>query len=104
MDIAGIRATAPGFSGCQIRPQLGDLDQLSLTAHTVRGPIQFDARSERGGHEIQLSLPAGCSGEVLVPADSSVPLRELAPSQTLGLKRYRLEAGQTATLWTSTRK
>jgi hypothetical protein len=104
MDIAGIRPSAPGFSGCQIRPQLGDLDQLSLTAHTVRGPIQFDARAGRGGHEIHVSLPAGCSGEILVPQGSSVPLRELAPSRLPGLKRYRLEAGQTATLWTSKRR
>ena len=49
MDIAGIRPTAPGFARCQIRPQLGDLEHLSLTANTVRGPIQFEARAARSG-------------------------------------------------------
>ena len=93
MDIAGIRATAPGFTRCQIRPQLGDIGQLSLTAHTVRGPIHFAARAERDGHEIRVSLPAGCDGEILVPRTSTVPLHELTPPHPLGLKRYRLEHG-----------
>ena len=84
MDIAGIRPTAPGFSRCQIRPQLGDLGQLSLTAQTVRGPIQFDAQAERGGHQIRVSLPAGCAGKALA-----------------GLKRHRIEPGQTVEFRTS---
>jgi hypothetical protein len=104
MDIAGIRPTAPGFARCQIRPQMGDLGQLSLTARTVRGPIQFDARAERDGHEVRVSLPAGCEGEVLVRPASSVPLRELTQPHPLGLKRYRLEPGQTATFWSSAKK
>jgi hypothetical protein len=104
MDIAGIRATAPGFTRCQIRPQLGNLGQLSLTAQTVLGPIPFAAHAERDGHEIHVSLPAGCEGEILVPPSSSVPLRELTPLHPHGLKRYRLEPGQTATFWTSTGK
>jgi hypothetical protein len=89
MDLAGIRATAPGFARCQIRPQLGDLEQLSLTAHTVRGPIQFEARAARNGHEVRVSLPDGCAGEVLVRPDSSTSKREL------------LAAGQAGTFWTS---
>ena len=88
MEIAGIRATAPGFTRCQIRPQLGDLEQLSLTAHTVRGPIQFEARAARNGHEVRVSLPDGCVGEVLVRPDSSTSKREL------------LAAGQAGTFWT----
>ncbi len=50
MDVAGIRPAAPGFTRCEIRPQLGDLERLRLTAHTVRGPIEFEAiRSEPFG-------------------------------------------------------
>ena len=40
MDIAGIRPTAPGFAAVTIRPQLGDLEDLELVCHTVRGPIR----------------------------------------------------------------
>jgi hypothetical protein len=89
MDIAGIRPTAPGFARCQIRPQLGDLEHLSLTANTVRGPIQFEARAARSGHEVHVSLPDGCAGEVLVRPDLSTSKREL------------LGAGQAGTFWTS---
>jgi hypothetical protein len=67
MDIAGIRPTAPGFTRCQIRPQLGDLEQLSLTANTVRGPIQFEARAEKGGHQVRIALPPGCTAELVLP-------------------------------------
>jgi hypothetical protein len=88
MDIAGIRPTAPGFARCQIRPQLGDIERLSLTAHTVRGPIHFEARAERGGHEVRVSLPTGCDGEALVRPGSS------------SAKRVPLGAGQTGTFWT----
>jgi alpha-L-rhamnosidase len=63
MDIAGIRPATPGFARCRIAPQLGDLEELELTAHTPPGPIQFQARRQAGGHRIKLSLPPGCEGE-----------------------------------------
>ena len=42
MSIAGIRPLSPGFSRFEIRPQLADLEQLDLVAHTVRGPFDSD--------------------------------------------------------------
>ena len=95
MDIAGIRPLAPGFTRCQIRPQLGDLPDLELAAHTPQGAIHFAAQAESGGHRIELTLPAGCEGEILAPRGSTVPLRALADHPT-GLKRYLLPAKQTA--------
>lgn len=95
MDIAGIRPIEPGFARCQVRPQLGDLPDLEATAHTPRGAIHFAARAESGGHRIELTLPAGCEGEVIVPRGSTVPLKGL-PDHPMGLKRYLLPAGQTA--------
>ena len=68
---------------------MGILEQLSLAAHTVRGPIQFEARAARNGHEVRVSLPDGCAGEVLLRPDSSSSKREL------------LAAGQAGTFWTS---
>jgi alpha-L-rhamnosidase len=68
MDIAGIRPTAPGFARCRIRPQLGDLPDLDLTAWTVRGPIRFTAKRDGSGHRVTLSLPAGCDADVVTSA------------------------------------
>jgi alpha-L-rhamnosidase len=71
MDLAGIRPVEPGFRRCRIRPQLGDLRDLKLTVHTVRGPIGFEAQAAAGGHRVRVNLPAGCDGELVLP-DGSV--------------------------------
>jgi len=67
MSIAGIRPTAPGFARCEVRPQLGDLGRLDVTAHTVRGPIHFAAEKVEGGHRVALTLPDGIAAERVVP-------------------------------------
>ena len=73
MSIAGIRPTAPGFARCEIRPQLGDLGKLELTAHTVRGPIRFRATRADGRHEVAIGIPAGVAAELVLPG-KRVPL------------------------------
>ncbi len=93
LDIAGIRPTAPGFTQCVVRPQLADLGRLDLTANTIRGPIRFIAEPAPGGHHVSLTLPAGCEGELLLPATTQPSLEALTPDHPLGLKRFRLEAG-----------
>lgn len=97
-DIAGIRPTAPGFTRCQIRPQLGDLGNLDITAYTVRGPIRFVAEARGDGHQVQLTLPADCEAELLALPGVTGAGEPLAPDHALGLKRFRLQAGQTNTL------
>ncbi len=84
-DIAGIRPAAPGFARCQVRPQLGDLAQLDLTAHTVRGPIRFVAQQVGGLHHITVTLPPGCGGELLLPAGAAPGLPLLDQQHPLGL-------------------
>jgi alpha-L-rhamnosidase len=75
MDLAGIRPLDPGFARCRIRPQLGDLPDLRLTAQTPRGPIEFEAVRAAGGHTVRVHLPAGCEAVMVVPgqADRAVP-------------------------------
>lgn len=73
-DIAGIRPAAPGFAKVRVRPQLGDLDKVDLTYHTVGGPIRFTAERRAGGHRISIALPPGCEGELLTPRGTSTRL------------------------------
>jgi len=97
MDVAGIRPLAPDFARAQIRPQLDGLERLSLTAHTVRGPIEFEAEMTNTpphGHRVTVSLPDGCEGELVLPDGLPADLPSLTPDHPLGLKRYRLAAGQ----------
>jgi hypothetical protein len=92
MDLAGIRPLTPGFEQCRIRPQLGDLPDLELTAWTPRGAIEFAARSEAGGHRVRVKLPAGCEAELAVPEGSRVPAGKAESAN--GLAAYRLAGGQ----------
>lgn len=99
MDIAGIRAAAPGFTRCTVRPQLADLGRLELTVNTVRGPIPFLAIPEKNGHTVTMTLPEGCEGELLLPTTVTAELEALTPDHPLGLKRYRLPAGASSTFF-----
>jgi len=93
-DMAGIRPTAPGFARVQVRPQLGDLPDLELTSFTPKGKIHFQSRKQGAGHQVRLTLPPGCEGELLTPAEAKADLTPLAPDRADGLKRYRLPAGR----------
>ncbi|MBN1346359.1 MAG: alpha-L-rhamnosidase N-terminal domain-containing protein [Phycisphaerae bacterium] len=96
-DIAGIRPVAPGFKRIQVRPQLGDLNELDVTAQAPVGAIRLTARREGDEHRVELTLPDGCEGELLVPDGSDVTLDAVLPDHSLGLKRYRLLPGSRST-------
>ena len=97
--IAGVEPLAPGFARCRVRPQLGDLGRLALTAHTVRGPIRFGAEPAGAGHDIMLKLPEGCAGELLLPAGAQANLPPIEIERADGLFAFRVEPGATATCW-----
>ena len=65
--VAGIRPTAPGFASCEIRPQLADLGDLHLVAHTPRGPITFAAKREDGKHAVKVRVPEKCEATLVLP-------------------------------------
>jgi alpha-L-rhamnosidase len=93
-DLAGIRPLTPGFKRVEIRPQLADLEQLELTAHTVQGPLRFAARGKAGERELVLELPAGCTGELILRRDESVNLERATGATPAGHMRYRLPPGK----------
>jgi len=92
-DIVGLRPLVPGFARVQVRPQLGDLGDLEVVAHTPRGPIEFRARREAGVHQVEVKLPQECEGELLLPAGVPSPYPALGPDGPGGTRRYRLPAG-----------
>lgn len=92
MSVAGLAPLAPAFRRVEIRPQPADLASLALTAHTVQGPIQFQCEGRLGARVLTLQLPAGCEGELLLPAGEAVALPKLNETKP-GLARYRLAAG-----------
>ena len=98
MSLAGIKPLEPGFQRCEIRPQLADLDLLELTAHTVKGPLMFSARGKKGNREITLTIPAGCSGELVVCREEALKLPPAAGITPAGHHRYQLPSGKSITV------
>jgi hypothetical protein len=97
-DIVGIIPIEPGFSRCRVRPQLGDLGRIDITAYTVRGPIRFVAEPCDGGHLVSLALPGDCAGELLLPAGTRTTLQPIDQAHTPGLAAFRLDPGTTQRL------
>lgn len=97
MNVAGIQPLAPGFRRCEIRPRLGDLESLELTAHTMRGPLLFRCQGLIGARKLSLKLPEECEGELVLPVAEQVTLERL-PSSSPQLSRYRLSAGASVEL------
>ena len=95
MNLAGIQPLVPGFKKAQIRPQLGDLEQLSLMNYTVQGPILFSATGKFGNRTVEITLPQGCEAELVVPANEDIKNLLAIGQPVNGLKKYRLVTGQT---------
>jgi alpha-L-rhamnosidase len=95
MDIAGIRPVEPGFRLFEVRPQLGDLNQLSLVARTVRGPIAFSSSGDSTRRRVRISVPEACTGLLLHPPSDRLSLAPLAERRQSGLVQYSLPAGKT---------
>jgi len=93
--LAGIRPLAPGFARAELHPQLGDLPDLELTAHTVRGPLHFAARGAMGHRELTIEPPPGCQAELVLRREEIVDLPRTAGSVTPGHLRYLLPARPT---------
>ena len=96
--LMGLRPLEPGFARFELRPQLGDLADLELTAFTVRGPVGLTARGGAGGRTLTLALPPGGGGELVLPLDQSAQLPQAASTAPEGCRRYALPAGGVLTL------
>jgi alpha-L-rhamnosidase len=87
-DIAGIRALAPGYLRYQVRPQLGDLRGIDLTAHLPQGSLHFKAEWLGDSHRITIIPPETGEGELVLPPGTDTDLHPL------GLHRFRLVGGK----------
>jgi hypothetical protein len=77
-----------------VRPQLGDLKRLALTTRTVKGDILFAAEGSVGRRELAVTMPPGCTGELTVAGNESLPLEPWPAQHEAGLRRYVLPPGQ----------
>lgn len=96
-SLAGIRPLEPGYRRVEIFPQLGDLKDLSLTAYLPPGALHFSCRGSYGARELSIELPSNCPGELILPNEERIPLREIGTAPR-GYTRYQLPAGRHLTL------
>jgi hypothetical protein len=55
--ILGLQPLRPGYAEMEIRPQLGDLEFVDVTAYTPQGAVKFRAEAQDGGHAISVTVP-----------------------------------------------
>jgi hypothetical protein len=92
--LMGLKPLEPSFKRFEIRPQLGDLKDLDLTAFTALGLMSLSARTNPAGREWVLQLPAGGQGELVLPQDDAVELPEASAPAPPGCRRFKLPIGQ----------
>jgi hypothetical protein len=104
-DILGLRPTAPGFAEFDVRPQLGGLDSIEGTVHTVKGPLRVECRQRKNEKELVLRIaaPPGTTPAVVLPSGSQLagmpqgtrPQAGPVP----GTQRWRLPSEPKTRLW-----
>ena len=96
--ILGILPVKPGFEKCTIAPQPGDLEELSMLAHTVKGTIKFDMTGKKSDRLIKISIPIGMDCEMILDDREKVKLTIGAEKVENGQTSYELPAGKMSEL------
>jgi hypothetical protein len=96
MGLAGIQPLLPGFERCLIRPQPADLTELSVTAPTVRGNLVVRTLGPSGARHLTISVPPGCTGELVVSEQEHLPAPRFPDADSRGLHGYLLAPGTTS--------
>jgi hypothetical protein len=96
--LMGLKPLLPGFKRFELRPQLGDLEDLDLTAFTALGPVSLRSRGKAGARELVLQWPTEVQGEVVLPQSEKVQLPDAAGPAPAGCRRYKLPPGGLLTL------
>jgi hypothetical protein len=96
--IAGIHPTAPGFAQCTVRPQPADLEHVAVAVPTKQGCIEFESTGVRGDRMLRLSVPRGCTADLILDEREKVSLESAPGAADTGLRRYSFPSGQTQSL------
>lgn len=90
----GINPKTPAFELIQIKPQLGDLKNSSITVPTIKGAVRASYKRvsvRRQNYEIE--LPANVGGELFVPSSGDAVVTVNGQKVNPVFKSIRLEPG-----------
>ena len=96
--LMGLKPLEPGFKRFELRPQLGDLADLELTAFTVQGPVSLRSTGKLEERELVIQTPVGGQGELVLPQDEAIELPEAGGPVPPGHRRFKLPSGGALTL------
>jgi alpha-L-rhamnosidase len=86
--LAGIRPLAPGYGRIEFRPMIpAGLDSVSASIQTVRGTVASRWRRTRSGLELDVTVPAGATARVYVPASRAADVAEAGYGQPAPAER-----------------
>ena len=90
-DLAGIRPAAPGFETVEIRPEpVAGLDRARAATRTPYGRVAAAwRRDDRGGLELDVTVPVGSRALVHVPAPSRADVRADRGARYVGMRDGR---------------
>jgi alpha-L-rhamnosidase len=96
-DLAGIDSDpdGPGFKKIIIRPTpVGDLQWARASYDSIRGTIRSEWKREHGKFTLKITIPAGTTATVFVPAKSVDDVKESgkAAAHSMGVRLLRQEA------------
>jgi hypothetical protein len=105
-DILGLRPTAPGFAEFDVRPQLGGLDWIEGTVHTVKGPLRVECRQQANAKSfaLRIAVPPATKPSVVLPSRArltGIPQgTRPQPGPAPGTERWPLPSEPAEHVWT----
>ncbi len=88
--ILGITPVKPGFEKCTITPQPGDIENLRMLAHTVKGTIAFETNGKQFDRNIAITIPEEMDCEIILDDREKIDLPYGSESVEKGQKTYKL--------------
>jgi alpha-L-rhamnosidase len=84
-DLAGIRPASPGYGTIEFKPQIpaSGLDRVSASYDSVRGTIAASWQRTPTGLKLDVTVPAGATGKVYVPAPSARVVSEVGSGRAI---------------------
>jgi alpha-L-rhamnosidase len=88
-ELAGLRPLEPGYRKIEFRPEIPEagLDWVEASYESVRGTVATRWRRSASGLELEVTVPAGATGRVLVPATDPASVVETAGGSRVAAER-----------------
>lgn len=72
--IAGAYPLEPGCGKMKLEPQIGDLEYVDFSVQTIKGPIHFSSKGEKGQRMVQIQIPESMEVELWLDKREKVDL------------------------------